>query len=61
MTYRELAEQISTMNESQLNMDVTVYVAGLDEYYPVMDDYSLSYVDSTTIDVLDHDHPYLVI
>ena len=58
MTYRELAQQLETMNETQLNSDVTIYV--LDEYYSVVDDYPLMYADSS-IDVLDQDHPYLVI
>ena len=59
MTYRELANQIAVLTEQQLNQDVTVYIQGVDEYYGLVGDYP--FVFSNTDDILDTDHPYLVI
>jgi hypothetical protein len=35
MTYKELLEELRGAGEAQLNQDVTVYIGGLDEFYPV--------------------------
>ena len=59
MTYSELAELISNMNDDQKSQSVTVYVSGVDEYYGLVGDYPL--VESESNDVLDQGHPYLVI
>ena len=59
MTYAELALEINNMTLEQLNSDVTVYVQGTDEYYGVVKDYP--FVASEADDVLDENHPYLVI
>lgn len=58
MTYRELAEYISKLNDEQQDSDVTVYVMGAGEFYPLVPDYPVSEIDN---DVLDEGHPYLVI
>jgi len=55
MTYKELAEQILEMNESQKNSNVTVFVQGIDEYFPI-DTVSFSTQEN---DVLDENHPVL--
>jgi hypothetical protein len=59
MTYSELAELISNMNNEQKSQTVTVYVSGVDEYYGLVGDYPV--VESEADDVLDQGHPYLVI
>lgn len=59
MNYRELAAKIAEMNAEQLDMDVTVYVRGVDEFYTVAEDYPM--VEADANDVLDATHPYLVI
>ena len=59
MTYRELAQQLSQLNDNQLDSDVTVYVSGVDEYYGVVGDNP--FLESEVDDVLDNGHPYLVI
>jgi hypothetical protein len=54
MTYKELLNQLSQLNEEQLNQDVAIYEPCADEFYqhPV----DLLFVDNTQ-DVLDVDHP----
>ena len=60
MTYRELAEYINNLDQTQLDSDVTVYVSGVNEYYGLVGDYPVT--ESTEdCDVLDPNHPYLVI
>lgn len=59
MNYRELAAQIAEMNAEQLDMTVTVYVRGVDEFYSLATDYPM--VEADADDVLDATHPYLVI
>ena len=61
LTYAELAEQIAQMTPQQRQSNVTVYVQGVAEYYPVVGDYPLCYADGEKTDVLDQNHPYLVI
>lgn len=61
MTYREFSEQVNAMSEEQKNATVTIYVTGTDEFYSVVSDYPLRFVDSSNQDTLDSDHPYLVI
>ena len=60
MTYAELADTINSMTDEQLNTDVTVYVSGVDEFYSLSNDGSLM-MSTDDNDVLDIDHPYLVI
>jgi len=59
MNYRELAEFIDNLSAEQQECDVTVYVSGADEYYALADDYPV--VETDGADVLDDQHPYLVI
>lgn len=58
MKYRDLLTELQLLSEEQLNQDVTVYVSGVDEYYPLVPDYPWLFAEA---DVLDNDHPYLVI
>ena len=59
MTYRELAEYISNLTDEQKDCDVTVFVSGVAEYYSLVGDYPATEAESS--DVLDENHPYLVI
>lgn len=59
MTYRELANALAQFSDEQLNQAVTVYIQGVDDYYSVVGDYPLTFTEED--DVLDKDHPYLVI
>ena len=56
MTYLQLANEISKMTDEQVACDVTVYVGGQDEYYPVDE-----IVINNDTDVLDENHPVIVI
>lgn len=55
MTYRELMNLLKTLSYEQLQMDVSIYDIGNDEFYPME---GLHFTDDTT-DVLDPEHPYL--
>ncbi len=57
MTYAELASMIANMTDEQKSMTVTVYIEDKDEYFG-MNELATSQHDN---DVLDSDHPYLVI
>jgi hypothetical protein len=61
MTYRDLNRKLNEMSQEQLDMDVTIYVSGVSEYYPVVSDYPLVVADPAINDVLDGGQPYLVI
>lgn len=60
-TYKDLAERIAAMTPEQQSMDVTVYVTGVNEYYSLVGDYPVVESDPEINDVLDPNHPYLVI
>lgn len=57
MTYQELKTILENMNQEQLQMDVTIHVCGVDEFYKVDNDMKFQYGD----DVLDDSHPYFEI
>ena len=59
MTYAELAEYIGNLTVEQQGMEVTVYVRGVDEFYPL--DPTSPVRESEQNDVLDEDNPYLVV
>ena len=59
MTYKELRAEIDAMNEYQINTDVTVYVTGVDEYYPLARPTELDF--ASVNDVLDKTHPFLIV
>jgi hypothetical protein len=54
LTYEELAEQIARMSPEQKASNVTVFVPGVDEFYPID---VVSYI--TEDGVLDAGHPVL--
>jgi hypothetical protein len=60
MTYAELKDMLKEFTDAQLEQTVTIYVSGLDEYYPLVGDYPLCESDESC-DVLDPGHRYLVI
>jgi len=51
MTYKELQEAIERMSEDQKNQNATVFVSGINEYFPI----ERMYVEPVT-DVLDAGH-----
>lgn len=55
MTYKELLNQLSQLNEEQLNQDVAIWDEDNDEFY--QQDVDLLFVDDT--DVLDAGHPII--
>lgn len=59
MTYHELGVIIAAMTEEQQKCDVTVYIQELDEYYPLVGDYPMCVTEEP--DVLDDNHPYLIV
>ena len=61
MTYLELLNEIQELTPEQLTQDVTVYVSGVGEFYPLVGDYPTQISDSETNDQLDPGHFYLVI
>ena len=56
MTYKELLNQLSKLNEEQLNQDVAIWDEDNDEFY--QQDVDLLFVDNTQ-DVLDVNHPII--
>ena len=56
MTYKELLNQLSQLNEEQLNQDVAICSEDEDEYY--QSSVELVFVDNTQ-DVLDLNHPVI--
>jgi len=56
MTYRKLAESIKNFSDEQKDMSVTVYVPGIDEFYPIGE-----VTEENRSDVLDIGHPVLQI
>jgi len=57
MTYRELHQRINDLDDDQLAMNVTVYDSYRDEFWSVDRFVPLN----TDNDVLDAEHPYVVI
>ena len=58
MTWKELKFHIETMDDEQLNSNVTVYITGVDEFIPVPD---IEYVSEDGNCILDPLHPFLVV
>ena len=57
MTYGDLQNYIQTLRPTQLEDDVTIFVRGIDEYYPAS---NISEVKNEN-DVLDQGHTYLIV
>jgi len=57
LTYRELKAHIETMDDEQLDSNVTILVTDEQEFMPVQD---LEYVGEDGTGVLDAYHPFLV-
>jgi len=60
LTYRELAAHLKTMSETDLDTNVTVYVPGVDEWYPLNEKAPIRFAGDEC-DVLDEGHHYLAI
>lgn len=56
MTYKELLNQLSQLNEEQLNQDVAIWDDTKNEYY--QSDVYFEFADDTQ-DVLDLNHPVI--
>lgn len=59
MTYQELADYIYNMDPEQKEQTVTIFVSGVDEYYPLNEKAPIR--ESFGSDVLDDQHIFLVI
>jgi hypothetical protein len=55
-TYREVLEALKNLSEEDLDKTATVYVRGVDEYYPIQ-----TFGVTPDTDVLDKDHPYFLV
>jgi hypothetical protein len=60
MTYKELIAELQQLSEEQLNTDVTIFVRGVEEFYPASSGIYLS-TDDDAGQILDANHPYLMI
>jgi hypothetical protein len=69
-TYQDLLIMLQDMTPEQLQMDVTVYVSGVSEFYALNGDYPIVVVNreiqneftpGSQESALDEGHPYLVI
>lgn len=56
-TYQELLDALKELTPEQLKMTATVFVRGVDEYYPVQ----TFGVGGNDQSVLDEGHPYLLV
>lgn len=59
LTYRELIENLQALPDARLDDTVTVFVSGVDEFYPLVQDYPFVVADGS--DQLDNGHAYLII
>jgi hypothetical protein len=57
MTYRELLTELTAMSEGKLDLNVAVFVRGVDEYYYPVKSVAVTDCD----DVLFEGHPFLVV
>lgn len=58
-TFRDLQEALSKLNDDQLNCDLILYRTLEDEWFPFKAE--LKIADEEEIDVVDDQHPYLVL
>jgi hypothetical protein len=58
-TFRDLQEALSKLNDDQLNCDLILYGTLEDEWFPFKAE--LKIADEEEIDVVDDQHPYLVL
>jgi|LauGreDrversion4_2_1035121.scaffolds.fasta_scaffold461009_1 hypothetical protein len=61
MTYKELLFELQQLTEEQLNSDVTVFVRGVEEFYPASSSLYFSTEDDEDGQILDAGHPYLMV
>lgn len=57
MTYRDILEKLSQMNDTELNMDAVIYDSEVDEYHPVM---YIMFSNEKDCDVLIDGHPVMI-
>ena len=58
LTWEQLKAHIETMDDEQLNSNVTVHITRQDEFMPVPD---IDYVSEDGNGILDPLHPFLVV
>jgi hypothetical protein len=56
MTYRDLLTHLQSLDEHELDMNVSVLVADINEFVPV----SVFWFAGEETDVLDEGHPYII-
>jgi len=61
VTYAELQEMLQQLTPEQMAKDVTIYIRGVDEYYPLSESDPCCLANKDETDVLDPGHPYLVV
>jgi len=63
-TYRDLKEKMEGLSEEQLNMNITVFLQGIDEFYPahfaITTGSTENNIDGNN-DVLDPNHPVIIV
>ena len=59
MTWKQLVGEVSKLSPEQQNTDVTVFVRGVDEFYPVSDRVFTTPPPPAESCILDANHPYL--
>ena len=61
MTYADLLKELQQLDETQLNSDVTIFIRGVDEFYPSSDGVYFSTEEDEDGQILDAGHPYLMV
>lgn len=56
MTYQQLFEYLQTLDQNQMQMDVSIYDPTVDEFYP-----TAGFGITNESVVLDEDHPYIIL
>ena len=61
MTYADLLKELQQLDETQLNSDVTIFIMGIEEFYPSFDRLYFSTEEDEDGQILDAGHPYLMV
>jgi len=61
MTYKELLDELQQLTEDQLATEVLVYIRGAWEFHPVCDAVYVSTQEDKDGNIIETNHPYLMI
>lgn len=61
MTYKQLTAEIALLSPEQQNADISVYIRGVDEFYPTKDSLNFVVQGGEGDGILDKGHPFLVV